>query len=101
MCIGIPMQVVECHGLVAHCASRNGPRRIDLALVGEQPPGTWLLTFIDAAREVIAPEVAARIEAALNGLEAALNGATDLDVHFADLIGRTPELPAHLKGAPQ
>lgn len=99
MCIGIPMRIVEANGLVAFCDSRNGPRRIDLALVGEQPPGTWLLTFIDAAREVIDADTAARIESALAGLEAAMNGATDLDAHFADLIGRTPELPAHLKGA--
>jgi hydrogenase expression/formation protein HypC len=99
MCVGIPMQVIECDGLVALCEGRGGRRRLDLALVGAQPAGTWLLAFLDSAREVLDPVVAAQIEAALAGLEAALNGETDLDRHFADLVGRTPELPEHLKGA--
>lgn len=100
MCIGIPMQVISCAGLLAQCESRVGKRMIDLSLVGEQTPGTWLLTFIDAAREVIAPETAAQIDAALAGLEAAMNGEADFERHFADLINRTPELPPHLKGSP-
>ena len=99
MCVGIPMQVIECQGFVALCRGRDGERRLDLALVGEQPPGTWLLSFIDAAREVIDAETAARIDAALDGLEAVMAGATDIAHHFADLIDRTPELPPHLRGA--
>lgn len=99
MCLGLPMQVVECHGYVALCRGRGGARRIDLALVGEQPPGTWLLAFIDAAREVIDAETAARINAALDGLEAVMAGETDLSAHFSDLFERTPELPPHLRGA--
>ena len=98
MCLGLPLQVIECHGLVARCAGRGDERRIDLALVGEQPPGTWLLCFIDAAREVIDAAAAARVNAALDGLEAAMAGETDLSAHFADLIGRTPQLPPHLRG---
>ena len=100
MCLGIPMQVVECNGYVAQCQGRGGMRQLDLALVGEQPPGTWLLAFIDAAREVIDPETAARIDAALDGLEAVMAGETDISRHFADLIDRTPELPPHLRGNP-
>ncbi|MFZ3043131.1 MAG: HypC/HybG/HupF family hydrogenase formation chaperone [Thiobacillus sp.] len=100
MCIGIPVQVVECHGYVARCQGRGGVRQLDLALVGEQPPGTWLLAFIDAAREVIDDETAARINAALDGLEAVMAGETDISRHFADLIDRTPELPPHLRGNP-
>lgn len=98
MCLGLPMQILECHGLVARCGGRGGERTIDLALVGEQPPGTWLLCFIDAAREVIDAATAARVNAALDGLEAAMSGVVDLDVHFADLVGRTPQLPPHLRG---
>ena len=92
------MQILECHGLLARCEGRGGERTIDLALVGEQPPGTWLLCFIDAAREVIDAANAARVNAALDGLEAAMSGVVDLDVHFADLVGRTPQLPPHLRG---
>lgn len=100
MCLGIPMQVVECNGYDAHCQGRGGVRQLDLALVGEQPPGTWLLAFIDAAREVIDAETAARINAALDGLEAVMAGETDISRHFADLVDRTPELPPHLRGNP-
>lgn len=98
MCLGVPMQILDCHGFVARCGGRGGERTIDLALVGEQPPGTWLLCFIDAAREVIDAATAARVNAALDGLEAAMSGVVDLDVHFADLVGRTPQLPPHLRG---
>ncbi len=99
MCLGIPMQVLECHGNVALCQGRGGVRQLDLSLVGEQPVGAWLLAFIDAAREVLDVEAAARINAALDGLEAVLAGETDISRHFADLFERTPELPPHLRGA--
>lgn len=98
MCIGIPMQVIECQGLTALCAGRGGQRRLDLALVGEQPPGTWLLAFLDAAREVIEADAAQLINAALDGLDAVFNGDTNLDIYFADLVGREPQLPEHLRG---
>lgn len=97
MCIGIPMQIVTSNGLVAQARGRNGERRVDLMLVGEQMPGTWLLTFLDAAREVIPAETAQQINAALDGLEAAMSGGS-FEQHFADLINRTPELPPHLRG---
>lgn len=97
MCLGIPMQVIECQGYTALCQGRGGPRRLDLALVGEQPAGTWLLAFLDAAREVIDPDSAARINAALDGLEAVMAGETDVARHFADLVDRVPELPPHLR----
>lgn len=98
MCVGIPMQVLECRGLTALCRGRSGTRPIDLALVGALPPGAWVLTFLDAARESIEADTAARIDAALDALEAALDGETNLDCYFADLIERTPELPPHLRG---
>lgn len=101
MCVGIPMQVLRCDGLVALCTGRGGERRLDLSLVGEQPPGTWLLAFLDAAREVIDADAAAQINTALDGLEAAMNGETDLTRFFADLIDRPPELPAFLRGDTQ
>jgi hydrogenase expression/formation protein HypC len=92
------MQVIECQGFTALCQGRVGTRRLDLSLVGEQPAGVWLLSFLDAAREVIDANAAALINAALDGLEAALVGETDVDRHFADLIARIPELPPHLRG---
>ena len=98
MCIGIPMQVTDDNDYQAWCQGPDGRVLIDLALVGRQERGTWLLTFMGAAREVLDPEVAARITAALDGLAGALSGdVARMDAAFADLANRTPELPEHLR----
>ncbi len=99
MCIGVPMQLVELAGTgAAWCVGRSGRSLVDLALVGPQSPGTWLLTFAGAAREVMDPEAAARTDAALDALEAVLAGdASTVDDAFADLIAREPQLPEHLR----
>jgi hydrogenase expression/formation protein HypC len=98
MCIGVPMQVVESGAHHAWCLGPDGLVSIELALVGAQPPGTWLLTFMGAAREVLDPVAAANITAALDGLAAALAGDTArIDRAFADLVDRTPQLPEHLR----
>lgn len=102
MCIGIPMQVVETMPGRAVCAFRGERRLIDMSLTGEQPEGTWLLTFLDAAREVITPEHAALVDDALSALGLALDGeatTADIDRLFPDLANREPELPAHLRPA--
>lgn len=96
MCLGIPLQVLECGEHFARCASRDGEVRIDISLVGEQLPGTWLLGFLGAAREVIPAERAAAINAALAALVAAEGGATDFSAFFADL-DREPQLPDFLR----
>ncbi len=99
MCLGIPVQVLECGEHFARCAGRSGEVRIDLSLVGQQLPGTWLMTFLDAAREVIDAERAAAIDAALDALAAAQAGATDFSAFFADL-DRQPQLPDFLRTQP-
>ena len=101
MCIGVPMRVVE---LVtagsAWCTGRDGRRLVDMALVGPQPTGTWLLTFAGAGREVLTPETAAQVDRALDALESLLAGdASGVESAFADLIAREPQLPAHLVAA--
>ena len=63
-------------------------------------PGTWVLVFLDAAREVLSARDAARIGDALKALALIGRGETDVDHLFADLIGREPELPEHLKPKP-
>ncbi len=96
MCLGVPLQVVESGEHFARCVGRGGEARVDLALVGPQPPGTWLLTFLDAAREVISAERAAAIESALAALAAVDAGETDFSAFFADL-DREPQLPDFLR----
>ena len=101
MCIGRPMQVIENAAGYALCAVDGEQRRIDTMLVGEQPVGTWLLTFLDTAREVLTPERAARIREALRAVDLAMRGTmqdkAELDHLFADLVGREPQLPGFLR----
>lgn len=99
MCLGIPAQVLECGEYYARCRSRNGDLLVDLSLVGQQATGTWLMTFLDAAREVISAERAVAINAALAALDAAQSGATDFTAFFADL-DREPQLPDFLRTEP-
>lgn len=92
MCLGIPMQVIENGPGHAICAHRNELRQIDTMLVGEQPPGSWLLVFIDAAREVISAENAARITDALSALDEVMAGGdANIDAMFADIVAAAEE----------
>jgi hydrogenase expression/formation protein HypC len=99
MCLGIPMRVIACGNLMAVCAGRGRTQTLNMALVGDQPPGTWVLAFLDSAREVLDDESAARINDALDALDAALSGEADLSRHFPDLVAQEPALPPHLLGA--
>lgn len=84
MCIGIPMQVIEAEGRFAQCEGRGERRRIHTALVGEVCAGDWLLVFIDDARERIDADRAAEVNAALDLVMGAMQGAgADHAVDFA------------------
>jgi hydrogenase expression/formation protein HypC len=61
---------------------------IDMLLVGDTPPGTWVLTFNGTARRMLDDEEAMQTNAALDAVEAALGGVQDFDVFFGDLIER-------------
>lgn len=90
MCMGLPMQVVEPGFGAAMCRYGDELRQIDMMLVGEVPVGTWVLVFIDAARQVISPEDAAKITDALASLHSVMNGGDgDVDHLFADIIANS------------
>lgn len=95
------MQVEKVEGLRAWCAGRGGHAWIDVMLVGTVSPGDWLLTFLGAAREILEAERAHSIGDALQALDAVLSGdpaaGASVDAAFADLIGREPQLPPHLR----
>jgi hydrogenase expression/formation protein HypC len=91
------MRIVSVEGASALCEGRGRRERVSLALVGETPPDTWLLVFQGAAVRPMTDEEAAATSAALDALEAALAGRTDVDAYFADLVDREPQLPAHLR----
>lgn len=98
MCLGIPMRILSTEGLAARATDGREDSLIDLSLTGPLEPGTWVLTFLGAAREVIAADEAARIAAALDGLRSIMAGGALGDA-FADLDARAPQLPPHLAAA--
>ena len=92
MCIGVPMQVIEASDCMALCRGPNGDEHISMMLVGEQPVGTWVLSHLGWAREVISAEDAANIKKALEGLNAIMNGADEIDVdHYFPGLGTQKE----------
>jgi hydrogenase expression/formation protein HypC len=98
MCLGIPMQILDADGIVGLAQDGDRVERIDLSLTGPVAPGTWVLTFLGAAREVLEEGEALKIRAALDGLRSLMAGG-DLGDAFADLDARIPELPPHLRAA--
>ena len=80
MCVGIPAQIIEAGDFVARCRTRNGEEQINMMLTGPQPAGTWLLTFLGSAREIISEEDARNIDKALDGLSAIMSEDADIDV---------------------
>lgn len=100
MCIGVPMRILATYPGRALCEGQGGESRmIDMALVGDQPLGSWVLVFLEAAREVVTADEAALVGDALAALGLAMQGEANLDHLFPDLAGRDPELPPHLKAA--
>lgn len=98
MCLGIPLKIESVDGIAAIASDGQRTEKIDLSLVGDVAPGTWVLTFLGSAREVLLEEDAAAIREALAGLERVMAGG-DLGDAFADLESRAPELPPHLAAA--
>jgi hydrogenase assembly chaperone HypC/HupF len=99
MCIGMPMQVVADEGSWAWCEADGQRERLDMALVGSQPLGTWVLGFHGAARQVLSELEAQQARAGRQALAAVLAGEGNVDAFFADLVGREPQLPEHLTSA--
>lgn len=97
MCIGIPMQVVEPCEESARCIGRGRESMVDMMLVGPQPVGTWVLVFLDTAREVVSEQKARQIADALEAMSLAMRGDHQIDHLFADLVDREPALPEFLK----
>ena len=90
MCLSIPMQVVSWDGEGDFAwVERTGRRElINMMLVGPQPVGTWLLTSLGLAREVVEADQLAQIEDALAALDAALAGDYDPALYFQDIPPR-------------
>lgn len=99
MCVGIPMQILRCDGLRAVADDGDDHLVIDLALVGEQPVGTWVLTHLGSARETLEEDEALKIRAAVAALKSVMGGVLPDTDPFADIEDRGPQLPPHLQAA--
>jgi hydrogenase expression/formation protein HypC len=101
MCLGIPMRVLSVDGPLACCEGRGERLDVDVRLVAAPAVGDWLLVFHGVAREALSEQRAQDVSNALDALDAALAGETNLDHLFADLANREPELPPHLRKEPK
>lgn len=96
MCLGLPMTIVETDGVSALGSYAGEQRRVSVMLLDKPPVGAKVLVYLDDAVRLLDDEEARLIAEALRGLQAAMNGDA-CDEFFADLIGREPELPEHLR----
>lgn len=87
MCLSIPKQVVAWEGEGDFAwVERNGQREfLNMMLLGPQPIGTWVLTSLGLAKEVVEPEQLALIEDALSALAASLDGDYQASQYFQDM----------------
>lgn len=87
MCLSIPKQVVAWEGEGDFAwVERNGQREfLNMMLLGPQPIGTWVLTSLGLAKEVVEPEQLALIEEALSALAASLDGDYEAGHYFQDM----------------
>lgn len=105
MCIGIPMQIVEIGFASAVCEGMGARREVDTMLIGDQPIGTWVLIFLNSAREVLTEEDAEKISAAVKAVDLVMENQSmsadklpdeTINALFADLIDREPPKPPSL-----
>lgn len=96
MCLSIPMQVVAWEGdsgdlaivereIVDNGATSIRRELVNMMLIGPQPVGTWILSSLGLAKEVIDEAQRALIEDALSALSASLADDYDPAQHFTDL----------------
>jgi hydrogenase expression/formation protein HypC len=96
MCVGIPMRVLSSEDGMAECEGRGRRERVNAMLLGDLVPGAWILAYQGSAVRAMSEAEAQQTNQALDALEAAMHGG-DVDSFFADLVGREPTLPSHLK----
>ena len=101
MCIGLPMRVIRTGVGSALCEGMGIRRWVDTLLVGDQPPGAWLLVFLESAREVLSETRAREIADAVRAVDLAMRdprhaNTAPFDALFPDLAGKEPQKPPSL-----
>jgi hypothetical protein len=80
------MQIIDVDGAFAWCEGRGRRERLNIILLEETLAGEWVYAVLGQAREKLTPERVTEINLALDGLEAALRGETNLETYFPNLI---------------
>jgi len=80
------MQVSEVDGAFAWCEGRGRRERLNMLWLESIEAGDWVYAVTGQAREKLSAQQVIEINLALDGVEAALLGATDLDVYFPGFI---------------
>jgi len=106
MCLGLPMQIKEKSFGCAVCEGMGVTREVDTLLVGDLPIDTWVLVFLNSAREVLTEDNAKKIGAAVKAVDLIMesdsgistNGLNNdsIEALFADLVDREPPKPPSL-----
>ena len=76
MCIGLPMKILQTGLGTAVCEGMGITKEVNTLFIGEQQPGTWVLVFLDSAREILSSEEADKITMAMSAL---------MDIHNVSL----------------
>jgi hypothetical protein len=82
------MQVSKVDSEFAWCEGRGRRERLNILWLETVLPGDWVYAVTGHAREKLTLSQVTEINLALDGVEAALQGATDLDAYFP---GFTPQ----------
>lgn len=99
MCLGYPMRIVSLMAKGRALAERGASTaEVDVSLVEPVTAGDHVLVFLGSARRILSAEDAQAIDMALLALQRAGAGG-DIDSCFADLAGRSPQLPPHMQAA--
>ncbi len=90
----------------AICEGMGITREVDTLLVGDQPVDTWVLVFLNSAREILSADNAKKITDAVKAIDLIMetesgistNGLSDnsIEALFADLVDREPPKPLSL-----
>lgn len=90
------MQVIETAFGMARCSHDGVVERINMLLLGDVAPGSFVLVHAGHAVRTLDADEARQISDALRAVHSAASGAP-FEHLLADLIDRQPELPAHLR----
>ena len=78
------MRILASDGMMATCEGRGLRADVNMLLVEDPPPGSWVLVHLGSAVRELDEDEAAQINDALDALDAALRGES-LEGFFADL----------------